>query len=152
MNTIHLSLNAGTRQLRLTDRDLDDIERLLNLLGSASGEQRAGECESAALRELAVRIYSARALRDEYLPAAIFGEAAWDILLGLYALGDGVGGGHMACEGLLKPNSTLRWIDYLEEEGLVEREPAQRGAIMKLTARGRVAIEGYLKRLSSRSQ
>jgi DNA-binding MarR family transcriptional regulator len=148
MKSVQLSITAGTRRLRLTRRDVGDIERLLHLLGDASGESGGKLRGQAALQALALRIQSARGLRGKYLPPAMFGEAAWDILLSLYTLGDGVAGLDMICESLsIRMNSALRWIDYLEGEGLAVREDWARGPVVKLTEHGREALESYLGRL-----
>jgi hypothetical protein len=143
-----LPFGTGARQLNLTDRDIGDIERLLLLLGARSRGSESGPCHEPDLRTLALRIHSARALRPNYLPSAMFGETAWDILLAVYGLGDGVAGLDMICEGaLMRTNSALRWLDYLEEERLVAREDWQRGPVVRLTDMGREALESYLARL-----
>ncbi|HET7575613.1 MAG TPA: hypothetical protein VFK19_03485 [Sphingomicrobium sp.] len=148
MKSLQLSIGTGTHQLRLTDRDIGDIERLLHLLGGAGAESCTEDPGQAALQARALRIHSERRLRGKYLPPAMFGEAAWDVLLSLYALGDGVAGLDLICESLsIRMNSALRWIDYLEDEGLVVREHWARGPVVKLTEHGREALESYLAQL-----
>ena len=56
----------------------------------------------------------------------MFGEAAWDMLLALYAT-DQSGGRH-SVTGLVNlsgvpPTTALRWLNFLEKEQLVTRTP-----------------------------
>ena len=65
-----------------------------------------------------------RKLRSQIFPSAMFGEPAWDILLALYLASDGVDG---TAETLSKSSATplsttIRWLNYLDSEGLIERE------------------------------
>ena len=139
-----LSSEGRARQLQLSDRDAEDLERLLRLL-----DRSAAAAEHGALQALARRIHSARALRTSYLPARMFGEPSWDILLSLYA---GPGGGQASLDLLSQAahapiTAILRWIDYLEEEGLVVREQLPGGPVVSLAHAGTKAVEAYLARL-----
>jgi len=94
----------------------------LQLVG-ANDPRLAGE-ESLLNR---TRCYlRARRLRDCLFPGGIFADPAWDMLLDLY-------GCHLegetvcisnACAAAGVPTTTaLRWVNRLEEAGLVERRP-----------------------------
>lgn len=85
--------------------------------------QRAGEVSLATQARCYLR---ARRLREGLFPEGIFADPAWDMLLDLFAcrleetrvyIGD-------ACVAAIVPHTTaLRWVDRLEECGLVIRHP-----------------------------
>jgi hypothetical protein len=113
------------------------------------GQPKAKPCNKSRLKALALRLYSKRVLRAQYLPQTMFGEAAWDMMLALYASPHEVAGLDILCERTRQSvNSTLRWIDYLEEQGLAGREQSALGPIVQLTNAGRKALESYLTDLS----
>lgn len=94
----------------------------LQLVGADEGQP--GGQESLSMQ---VRCYlRARRLRDGLFPEGIFADPAWDMLLDLYACrleGTEVCVSN-ACIAARVPHSTaLRWVDRLEEFGLVERRP-----------------------------
>jgi DNA-binding MarR family transcriptional regulator len=96
--------------------------RRLQLVG-VDDCRRPGEGTLAAR----VRCYlRARRLRDGLFPKRIFSDPAWDMLLDLYACkaeGTRVGVSN-ACLAANVPSTTaLRYVDRLEECGLVERQP-----------------------------
>lgn len=103
-----------------------------------------------SLKALALRLYSARAMRRRFLPDSMFGEQSWDILLALYGLADGVTGLDLLSESTRRPvDWTMRWISYLEDQGLVVRKQWMRGPVVQLTDEGREALESYLVHLSA---
>lgn len=79
------------------------------------------------LVERARRVFLSRARRQRHFNSAMFGEAAWDMLLALYVLKPSIApptvSGLVSLSGV--PASTaLRWLDYLEKERLVARHPS----------------------------
>jgi hypothetical protein len=69
--------------------------------------------------------YNARRRRHKHLPADLFGEPTWDILLDLYVAGreNRRVPTTSACIGAhVPPTTALRWLRILEARGLVERE------------------------------
>jgi DNA-binding MarR family transcriptional regulator len=81
----------------------------------------------------------------------MFGEPAWDMLLGLYVMN-----GRRVSVGKLtslvdEPKTTaLRWIDYLEKEHLIEKRPDfldRRVVWVDLLDRGRQLLDVYLSSL-----
>jgi DNA-binding MarR family transcriptional regulator len=91
-----------------------------------------------------------RSRRSNIFDPGLFGESAWNALLALYAdekTGVPVTVARLA--GLIgaRPASFDRWIDYLEELGLVIREPQAHAAqpdFVRLSDRGRTDLERYL--------
>lgn len=73
---------------------------------------------------LATQIQAARQARTRHMPAALFGEPAWDLLLALSAAkfsGRDVSKSE-ACSLAAAPRSTVgRWLAALEKAGVVER-------------------------------
>ena len=83
--------------------------------------------------------YRERRRRKEFLPSDLFGEAAWDILLDLFAarLEQRKISVTSACIGADVPATTaLRWLGQLEEIGFIDRtvsETDQRVTWVQLT-------------------
>ncbi|MFY7835645.1 MAG: MarR family transcriptional regulator [Novosphingobium sp.] len=74
---------------------------------------------------IARETYAIRRRRHKALPADLFGEPTWDILLDLYvaAREDRRVPTTSACIGAhVPPTTALRWLRILEARGLVERE------------------------------
>ena len=93
----------------------------------------------------------ARRLREGLFPEPIFADPAWDMLLDLYACkleGTKVCVSN-ACIAARVPHTTaLRWLDRLEECGLVERHPDpvdSRRIYVELTETATWRIELWLK-------
>ena len=105
------------------------------------------------LREDAVRIRFSRDLRRESFDANLFGEPAWDILLTLYVSEHTQR--RLSTRAIAKlancPLTTaLRWLDYLEEQGLICRlsNPVdQRVVHIALSKKGVAAMDNYLVQL-----
>lgn len=108
---------------------------------------------SADLRACARRILNARHRRNRFLPAALFGEIAWEILLTLYAFDEATHTAAFVAHRLQSPPSTSdRWIDYLISQDLVARQTQhknQRLSAIALTKEGRRRLEDYLSGLPS---
>jgi DNA-binding MarR family transcriptional regulator len=121
----------------------------------AEQSSRLGLAGSA---EIVRGIIEARNERRRYFSEDLFSDPAWDILLELYALrcdqrrtsvsklshGPGV------------PTTTaLRWIDRLQSDGLVEREPDPldgRRVWIELSDRGARAMQSYLQAIGGKGR
>ena len=94
----------------------------LQLVGANDG-QEGGDAGLSMRTRCYLR---ARRLRESLFPEPIFADPAWDILLELYACkleGTRVCVSN-ACIAAQVPHTTaLRWLDRLEEFGLIERCP-----------------------------
>ena len=108
------------------------------------------ELDKADLARRARLIFTTRRKRSQIFGKGMFGEPAWDMLVALYV---GDTDGPRATVGRLgelteTPLTTaIRWLDYLEQQGLVHREqhPTDRRAIfVELTDKGRSAMEEFL--------
>lgn len=103
---------------------------------------------------LAVRArveYERRRRRKEFLPAALLGEPAWDMLLDLfmqYAGGAKVSTSSLCIASDSASSTALRHIAQLEEAGLVKRSPSahdRRITFVELTEQGVLAIGAWLE-------
>lgn len=143
----------ASRTVRVSDRDIAEAKRLLSLLADVDiGGGPAPSARGSAAGELLERaraILAARRRREALFGAAIFGEPAWDMLLLLY-LGASESRRTLGRLGELagiSKSTVLRWIDYLDRQGLVRREPHptdKRATFVELTEKGRKAIDMYL--------
>jgi hypothetical protein len=103
---------------------------------------------------LAVRAkveYERRRRRKEYIPAALLGEPAWDMLLDLfmqYAGGAKVSTTSLCIASDSASSTALRHIAQLEEVGLVTRSPSvhdRRITFVELTEQGVLAVGAWLE-------
>ncbi len=125
----------------------DQLDRLTH-----ASQGRTSEIGGEILK-LAGIVIEARQSRANFLPPAIFGEPAWDMLLALFMCPRSGDGERVSNLGLLSgtPSTTaLRWIDYLEREGFVTRRSSpvdKRVVFIQLTDQASNAIGAYLASL-----
>ncbi len=100
-------------------------------------------------RDLRAAIQSRR-LRDKFLPAGLFEDPAWDMLLDLFAAEierAQVSVSSLCIAAAVAPTTALRWIGKLTEAGLLEREADpfdRRRVFMALSERARAGLRRYL--------
>jgi DNA-binding MarR family transcriptional regulator len=123
---------------RMEGRESSDHPRKYSALDAERNLAKVGQ--------IAARLYASRRKRTNHLPEDLFGEPAWDILLDLViqqSLSNTVSVSS-ACMASAVPSSTaLRWIQQLQEEGLIERLPSdvdRRVQYLKLTQYGLKAM------------
>lgn len=146
----------STKVLRLSAADVAAAHRLMQILSEGSeadvvrivpGSPPAITRE--ALIQAAWQELARRGRRMQMLPEGMFGEAAWEMLLVLYAEQQQA---RVTIAGLsnkldLPPSTALRWLNYLHDKGLVVRDPHptdQRSAVIRLTPPAIEALELYL--------
>jgi DNA-binding MarR family transcriptional regulator len=122
-------------------------------VASAASEGRR-QTGSAAQRELlrgyANQIRFSRDLRHQTFDPNLFGEPAWDILLSLYIIDSDrrrLNVRELTKHANLALTTALRWLDYLEEQGLIARKANQfdrRVNYVELSDKGRAAMDHYL--------
>jgi DNA-binding MarR family transcriptional regulator len=106
-----------------------------------------------SLVEMAERLYAQRRARDQYFPAGLFGEPAWDLLLALFiALEDGreLGLGDAYRAAGIGAAAGRSLIATMEDAGLVARIPAENGrkpGAVRLTETGVERLCAYLTRI-----
>lgn len=118
-----------------------------------SAEERANVADSVdpavVARHLTIarEIYAERRRRHRFLPADLFGEPTWDILIDLYIAyrEDRRVPTTSSCIGAhVPPTTALRWLRILEARDLVEREDDGRDGrrtFVRLTPQGLTAMD-----------
>jgi DNA-binding MarR family transcriptional regulator len=148
------------KTISLSDSDLEALRQVLGQLlvnpGAVATNTPAADAnckeqvEPGRLVDLARTVLLARRRRNKVFNKSMFGEPAWDMLLILYA--DMAEGPHHSVSRLsalsgAPPTTALRWLDYLEKERLVVREPNptdRRSDFVELTDKGQATMERYL--------
>jgi len=122
--------------------------------GTGRTENVASPEERHILREHARQIRFSRELRAKMFNRTIFGEPAWDILLALYVI-DGdrrrLNTRELSELANLALTTALRWLNYLEEQGLIARKSNpfdQRMVYVEISDKGRSAMDDYLLQMS----
>jgi DNA-binding MarR family transcriptional regulator len=109
--------------------------------------------ERQRLREHVRQIRNSRDLRRMSFDQSIFGEPAWEILLALYTIDCDrrrLNTRELSKLANLALTTALRWLDHLEEQGLIGRRPNpfdQRMVYVELSEKGRAAMDDYLSRM-----
>lgn len=116
------------RKLTLSESDLEAAKRLLRALTGLDIASRAEESpEEAAERRLrsAATALARRRKRVQFFKRGLVGEPPFDLLLALYVEGtrrQAISITELAQLADLPPSTSTRWLQYLEDEGLVERK------------------------------
>ena len=109
---------------------------------------RPAGISQSQLHARAAGLLHCRQARSRHFASAMFGETAWDMLLTLYiSEAEAMTLSHLAQLVEAPPSSALRWIEYLEAQRLARRDAHpndRRSALVKLTHKGRAALELYL--------
>ena len=142
------SMLTSLRTLARAMLSLTDGGATLSAAGLKSGDDRR------KWGLLARNIHRERSRRANYLPAELFGEPAWDILLDLAfaAKANELRSIKSACLSSQVPEATaLRYIDQLVGFGLVERiddKTDRRRKFLRLTTLGERKMEEFLASVS----
>jgi hypothetical protein len=146
--------------ITFSERDIRDAARLLGRIkaaelslrpGNFTGERPGQSHPDPHQQELIRRAQDAlseRRRRHKIFGSAMFGEPAWDMMLILYI------GQHYQRQNIgrladiagVAATTALRWLDYLEQHQLLEREPNPtdaRSMFVRLSEKGREALDTY---------
>jgi DNA-binding MarR family transcriptional regulator len=154
--------NDPVRTITLSERDIQAAARLLLALIdpevdrgremdslARSNVHRIGSPDRSVLVARARQAYSNRARRSKVFNSIMFGEAAWDMLLALYATDPSEArhtvSGLTTLSGVA-PTTALRWLNFLEKEDLVSRVPNPLDARVSrilLTDKARALLDTY---------
>lgn len=99
--------------------------------------------------QVAEAIYGSRRSRTETMPADLFGEPAWDILLALFlcAARDRDADAEALRTSLgLSRDSFVRWLAILREKQLVQEAEPERAGEARLSKTGFDAVQQCLRR------
>jgi hypothetical protein len=120
--------SAEDRTISLSESDLRAaihlLGRLTGIYVGASEKEAAVAATKLNLQRKANENLRARRKRSQIFGAPMFGEPAWDMLLILYVLQNGprLTVSRLTEHSRLPATTALRWLDYLEEHGLIRRE------------------------------
>ncbi len=149
----------GPKTVTLTEKDMKDAARLFRLLAdhaiapngvSEFFAKSPGPADRETLVSRARIVLHARRLRQRHFNRIMFGEPAWDILLMLYVSEQSAARLTLSrlAEWVETPLTTVvRWVNFLEEEELVARQPHptdRRTVFVTLRQKGRAALDDYL--------
>jgi DNA-binding MarR family transcriptional regulator len=150
--------------LKLSSADVAAAHRLIQiLLGSSEADvvqivpaHLTRTITREALIEAAWHELERRGRRMQLLPEGMFREAAWEMLLVLYAEQQRT---RMTIAGLcnkldLPGTTALRWLSYLHDKGLVVRDPHptdQRSVFLRLTASAIEVLDLYLSEVITKA-
>ena len=137
------------KAIALSDRDVEDARRLLELLSSSRREPAIARTPPTDSKLLAASLLRLRASRLKFFPQAMFGEPAWDLMLAIHASteGDRLTVTSLAESLRLPLSSTARWARYLETQGLAQRQPDPkdcRSQLIELTEKGQAQLRSYI--------
>lgn len=154
------SIDAFNESISLEAADLRRTgENLIAIAETMSAHQRFGQLSQGRssallsdvqLANVASMLYQARRKRDSYMPAELFADPAWDMLLDLFAAGAHarqITVSSLCIASSVPATTALRWIATLEEAQLVERIPIEhdrRSSEVRLTIRGYEAMRQCL--------
>ncbi|WP_155006479.1 helix-turn-helix domain-containing protein [Sphingomonas hengshuiensis] len=99
------------------------------------------------------RYLASRRLRENLLPAELFADPAWDILLDLFACeleGTRVSVSSACIASCVPATTGLRWLSHLEKLGMISRESDAidaRRTYIRLTDAARDPIRTWLERV-----
>lgn len=143
--------HASLAKLNSLQEQLDDLRN--RLIAPSSNNT----LDTGTLGQLAREILDSRRRRAVVFRSSdLFGEPAWDILLGLYVAAEEQQklSATSVCEVSGAPmTTTLRWIERLENEGWVHRTPDpldRRRFWVLLTERASNTIRSYLEGIGLR--
>ena len=121
--------------------------------GPAAGQGAIVSARSGSLGQVC-RIIRSRAHRKKLLPAHLFADPAWDMLLELYKaelMSKNVSVTSVSIASNVPATTALRWIKALENEGLVRRTDDDfdgRRRFLSLTATALVAMDRFFEHLA----
>lgn len=131
LNDISADRVRGLRELS------EEVGRIAQMLATLSERQNLGRDDVPPVTELAIdagtirTMIRARRMRDQFFPAELFADPAWDMLLDLTAAGlEGrpVAVSSLCIAAAVPPTTALRWIKTLTDLGMFIRvsDPSDR--------------------------
>jgi len=112
-----------SRQTELLREQLGTALRIVDGLA----ETPACRLSDQPVSEREVRVLlRLRRNRDRFFEGDLFADPAWDILLELYAAALGqlrISVGSLCAGAAVPPTTALRWINHLEQTGMIVRKP-----------------------------
>lgn len=132
-------------------REIDRLQLELDRLKGRLGQTSVGHFGAAAAAQVLRDVIRNRRLRERLFGSGLFFDPAWDILLDLYQahlVQQRVATSELGRAAAIPPTTTLRWVDKLEQSGLVIRKPDPldaRRMFVELSKKGREAMQSYFR-------
>ena len=154
------SLRAIASQMLDLANELESFSQTDVSLAAAHGREQPARAHPRVNPDnlaIAETVYSSRCLRSKFLPAELFAEPAWDILLDLYQWAlrkRQVSVSSLAIASNVPPTTALRYMDVLVTLGLVSRQKSAhdgRVIFIQLTPDGFAKMDAYFDELVSKS-
>jgi len=131
--------------VRLSRGDVEDTLRLFQTLGRALAANLPSSIDRSRFVRIAQAILDQRQERSRQLPAELFGEAGWTILLELYARGalSEEELSSVADASGTPESAARRWTGFLEEQDLVCWKTDAGLEAVHLTSKARRILDSY---------
>src|ERR1051325_5563112 len=141
--------DAGSERVQ---QAMDSVQQALGRI-AALAHILPSELAGTSLAAMAERLYLERRRREEYFPAGLFGEPAWDLILALFVARDEgrrltIAEAYEAAK--VKPAAGRKLLARMECQGMIRRSPDQqdrRKRFVGLTDDGTERLTDYLTRL-----
>ena len=142
---------ADSRTVTLSARDVVDLRRLLSALSARPKPDPKTDKHGISREKLISRAkesLAARRARAQFFGSDMFGEPAWDILLAIYIAEDEEPPAitQITASSGSPATTTLRWLEYLEKNDLVDRRRHAtdgRVVLITLSPKGRDSLDTY---------
>lgn len=134
---------------------LDELSLFVSAASGAVELPMVATDEDRDHRTEVVRIMKSRDARGKHFPADWFSNPAWDLLLFLYEArlsGTNVTVGDVGNGTGTRPTTTIRWLEILESEALLDRRRDTvdtRRVYITLNDKGAAAMRSYFASLAA---
>jgi len=141
--------DQGGATLRRIGVMLDELSLFVSAASGVNDQPAAATDEDRDHRSEVLRIMKSREARGKHFPADWFSNPAWDLLLFLYEArlsGTNVTVGDVGNGTGTRPTTTIRWLEILESEALLDRRRDTidtRRVYITLNDKGAAAMRAY---------
>ncbi len=112
---------TGPVKIDLGPGDVAALKRILQTLAKDLPDNGISS-DGKAEKEIAQLLFNLRRARAHLFPPSMFGEAAWDMLIALYISDQSPAAADLARWTSTPLTTAMRWIAYLEDHDLIERQ------------------------------
>lgn len=122
---IELPQSEDKQMARQMEALRDSLGSAMRLADQLAGPPSPPQCNHAVTERHVRTMLKLRRHRDRFFGGDIFADPAWDILLELYAAKLGqykVSVSNLCVAAAVPPTTALRWINLLEDQGLIDRK------------------------------
>jgi DNA-binding MarR family transcriptional regulator len=134
---------------------LDELSSFVSAANGVNEQPPSASDEHRDHRAEVLRVIKSREARGKHFPADWFSNPAWDLLLFLYEArlsGTNVTVGDVGNGTGTRPTTTIRWLEILESEALLDRRRDTvdtRRVYITLNDRGAAAMRAYFNDMTA---